>query len=155
MTRYFYVIGYPSKLGGADTELGQQIEVWQKLGITKPRKQEKIDIEKDVSAILLYLKEISPSIKNITLLLRQFQLLRKKEQILKKKNKPTKKIIEQQVKVYDKILQEYEFYQLEADINGERIKKVLKQLAKTAKSAQISKDWLKKINESERWTFDW
>jgi len=34
MSKDFYVVGYPSKVGGADTELDQQIDVWQKLGIT-------------------------------------------------------------------------------------------------------------------------
>jgi len=34
MSKDLYVVGYPSKVGGADTELDQQIYAWQKLGIT-------------------------------------------------------------------------------------------------------------------------
>ena len=134
-------------------------KIWQKLGLTKPKEIEsKIDIDKDIDAILLFTKEISPDIKELSELFAKFKSLRKKEVLLRKSKASIKKIrgiIEQEVEVYDKILEKYEYLELEVDVNGERVKNISTVLGKTAKDANISQKWLKRIKESERWIFDW
>ncbi len=130
-------------------------KVLQKIGIFKaPPKPPAIDVDKDVDALLLSLNESAPVIKEIAKLLVQFKALRKKEKTTKS-DKELKNIIEEQVQVYDRILQQFEYYELEVDISGERVKNISTVLGKKAKDAAISSKWLSKIKKSERWIFDW
>ena len=48
-----------------------------------------------------------------------------------------------------------EHYELDVDINGERVKNISLELGKTAKSAEVSPRTLEYIKKSEKWTFDW
>ena len=94
-------------------------------------------------------------IKKMAGLFTQFRKLRKKEAEARKARKNIKAIIQQQVRLYDKILKQYEFFELDADINGERVKKISKALGEKAKKEMIDPKLLEKIKKSERWTFDW
>lgn len=134
-------------------------KVLQKLRIfKKPPEPPKIDVDKDIDAVLLSLKEISPVVKELPALLKQFRFLRNKELTLRK-TKPAgneiRNIIEQEVEVFDKILKHYEYFVLDVDINGERVKNISTVLGKSAKDAMISQRWLNRIKKSERWIFDW
>ena len=121
-------------------------KIWQKLNIVK-KKEEFIDIDKDLDAILEFFKDIPLNLKKLILLYSTFKLLRKQELKL---NKSTDKIIKNQIRTYDKILKTYEILELDTDINGERVKKIAKALAKKAQKLGMNKT-IKK----EHWTFDW
>lgn len=134
--------------------------IWQKIGIVKPRPKPMIDVEKDISAIKLFLgQQISAvNLRKLSKLFNELQNLRRNESALAKLKADPSKIkrnILNQVKVYDRILNEYEAYQLDADITGERVKKISKYLNRKAKDTHIDQKWLDKIGKSERWNFDW
>lgn len=132
-------------------------KIWQKLGIVKPVEEE-IDVDKDLAVIISFIKEAAPLMKKLLKLSLEMKELRKREAQLRKAKASTKvikNIILQQVKKYDEILKAYEFYELDVDVNGERIKKISTFLGKAAKEAAIEKKWLNIIRKSERWTFDW
>ena len=131
-----------------------QSKILQKLRIVrKPKKAPKINVRKDIDAIEFSLKNVQPVIKELQMLFKKFKALRAKEK--KAAGAEKVKLIQEQVMVYDKILRQYEYYELDVDINGERVKKISTVLGKKAKDANISAKWLNKIKKSERWTFDW
>lgn len=132
-------------------------KIWQKLGLVKS-KQEKIDIDKDIDAVSLFLKDALPVAKLLKVQLGKMQKLRAQEKKLNKakahKDKLKKNLLDQ-LRVYDTILQNYEFFELDTDINGERVKKIAHQLSKRAQEDKIDKKILSKITKSERWSFNW
>ena len=135
-------------------------KIWQKLGIVKPKPGPEIDIDKDLDAVTTFFKETVPSntLKNLLNLFLQMKKLREEEKRLVKANASEdqiKKNILEQVKVYDKILEAYELFELDIDVTAERVKKISFVLGKKAKETNIDPAWLEKIRKSERWTFDW
>jgi hypothetical protein len=129
-------------------------KIWQKLGIVKPV-EEVVNINKDLDAISLFLKETIPVGNTLMKQITEMKKLRKKEKELRKAGKDIKFNILQQVRIYDKILENYEFFEQDTDVNGERVKKISHALGKTAKQEMIDKKWIEKIRKSERWTFNW
>jgi len=128
-------------------------KIWEKLGFKKPEEQPKIDVDKDIDAILTSLEEVKPVIQKLITNLNKFKSVREQEK--SKSKKAHKKITEKKVKIFDKILEQYEYYELDVDVNGERVKNISTVLGKEAKDSNISKKWLNKIKNSERWIFDW
>jgi len=132
-------------------------KIWKDLGIVKPKK-EFVNVDSSVNAILVFLKETEPALKNITRLYNQFKLLRKRELQLKK-NKAGKTAlknnIQKQIKKYDQILKAYELLELDTDVNGERVKNIADEIEKKARNLKADKKLLEKVTTSEHWTFDW
>ena len=132
-------------------------KIWKDLGIVKPKK-EFVNVDSSVNAILVFLKETEPALKNITRLYNQFKLLRKRELQLKK-NKAGKTAlknnIQKQIKKYDQILKAYELLELDTDVNGERVKNIADEIEAKARKLKADKKLLEKVTTSEHWTFDW
>lgn len=114
-----------------------------------------LDVDKDLDAIFHFLKEYPKDIKKLANLLLEFKRLRNEEKQLRSENKDIKKNVSEQVKVFDEILKVYEYFQLDCDINGERVKMIANSIEKQAKSSDIPVRFIKKIEKSERWNFDW
>ena len=133
-----------------------ELKIWQKLGLSKPV-EEKVDVDKDIDAILLFLKETTPIGQVLLKQIAEMKKLRKKEKELRKagKEKELKDNILAQVKLYHQVLKNYELFELDTDVNGERVKKISHVLGKTAKETDINKKWLETIRKSERWAFNW
>lgn len=132
-------------------------KIWKDLGIVKPKK-EFVNVDSSVNAILVFLKETEPALKDITRLYNQFKLLRKRELQLKKEKagkKSLKNNIQKQIKKYDQILKAYELLELDTDVNGERVKNIADEIEKKARNLKADKKLLEKITTSEHWTFDW
>ncbi|MBD3355059.1 hypothetical protein GF361_03675 [Candidatus Woesearchaeota archaeon] len=131
-------------------------KIWQRLGFKSPPKQSKIDVNKDIDAVLDSLNDVKPVISSLIKDINKFKALKKQEKSRKNiSDNELKKMTEEKVKVFDRILNQYEYYELDVDVNGERIKNISSVLGKKAKDFGISKKWLNKIKNSERWTFDW
>tara|TARA_Y100000031_G_C7963602_1_gene267105 strand:- start:159 stop:554 length:396 start_codon:yes stop_codon:yes gene_type:complete len=62
--------------------------------------------------------------------------------------------IETQAEILEKILQRYEFFQNDVDINGIRIKRVAKELLQHAKKAGLN-DLVKENQKKPMWKFYW
>lgn len=126
--------------------------------LRKAKKEEFVDIDKDLKSITRYLKGVNGNVKKLDSLFKDFQILRRNELHLKGKEfspDTMKRIIRDQIKVFDKIIKIYEFFQLDTDISGERVKKIGKALKNKAYKLELSKDLLKKLETDEKWTFDW
>ena len=133
-------------------------KIWQTLGFTKPKKQEKIDIDKDLTAINEFLSKIPRTIKDLQVLFSQFKALRKQELKLRAvhiNNPALKKNLTSQIKTYDKILRIYEIFDIDEDISAARAKKIAKSLVRSAEKLKINEKLRHKIKTEERWTYNW
>jgi hypothetical protein len=62
--------------------------------------------------------------------------------------------LETQAKVIDKILERYEFFQNDVDINGQRVKIIVNQFLKKAEKAGL-KDLVNNKKQKPRWQGKW
>lgn len=114
--------------------------------------KQEINYDADIAAIVYFFSNLNPHLESIVKSLKKLTELRKKEIISDDKEKNN--ILKEQIDVFDELLKDYEIFELDTDINGERVKKLAKYLRKKAKKAKLSKEIIKKTKK-ERWTFDW
>ena len=132
-------------------------KIWKKLGIVKVPKPH-IEVEADVQAVLDFLDGVKADKKKIINLYKEYTDLRTEEKALKKAKAPHKKLVEnvqKQIVKYDEILKAYEFLQLDADVSGERVKKIAQSIKRKAKKVKVSKKWMEHMKKDMKWTFDW
>lgn len=107
--------------------------------------QSKIPQDKDISAVLTFLKESQSDLKELLKLFSKFASI--------KKNDPSHTL--EKIMLWDEVLKRYEFFEEDTDINGERIKLITSSLKKLAHKQKIDTEWIDNINHSDRWNFDW
>ncbi|MBW2977306.1 hypothetical protein KY331_00520 [Candidatus Woesearchaeota archaeon] len=132
-------------------------KIWQKLGIVK-RPKPHVDVEADVQAVIDFLKGVKADKKKIVKLVNEYMELRSEEKVIKKLKASKKKLVEnikKQIMKYDEILKAYEFLQLDADVGGERVKKIAQSIRRKAKNAKVPKKWMEHTKKDMKWTFDW
>jgi DNA-binding protein H-NS len=132
-------------------------KIWKKIGIVK-KKEVHLDVETDVKAVLEFLKDANKDAKKVAELFEEYMELRGGEKILKKKKAPHNKLVDnikKQIEKYDQILKAYEFLQMDADVNGERVKNIAKSIKRKAKKAKVPRDWINHMKTDMKWTFDW
>ena len=113
---------------------------------------EKIDIVKDLGAIIEYLEEANYDIKNILPELKKLEELEKERKVAD--SGVVHINLEAQASILDGLLEKYEFFQNDVDINGLRLKAIANQFLRNAKSAGL-KDLVKEKKEDKRWKFFW
>lgn len=127
--------------------------ILRKLRIIKPLpKQEPTNINKDSKAIIDFLVNLTHDQENLLRLFKNFLELRLEYRAL---TDPDLKLenLKHQVNIFDQIIKSYSFFQGDADINGERVKKISQALQKMAfKSEDL--DIIDKTNQTH-WKFDW
>ena len=115
---------------------------WRKKEENVP--EEKVKVKDDLNAALAFLKEMQ--VKELVMKLEKMREMVKEEGVvgedLKKEN------LETQLKIFDEILQKYNFFQNDADINGERLKKIGRELLQKAEATGID---VKTKKESLNW----
>jgi hypothetical protein len=127
-------------------------------GRKKKLKKQPIDVEADIKAIKTFLKELSPDVKNIFFICQEMEKLKQKETEMSGRNAPAeslKKNLQEQIKLWDKMLTVYEFFDQDVDVNSERVKNIAKVLRSRAKELDIDPELKKKMNTEPRWTFNW
>jgi hypothetical protein len=133
-------------------------KLWIKLGVAKERKEETIDVEKDLKAVNDFLKGVNTAVKNIQPLLKQFSNLRKQQSKLlsaKTGKKALKKNLESQIRLFDRIMKQYQFFDVDEDISAARIRKIAKALKQSAEKLIIDEKLMDKIKTDEKWTYRW
>ena len=124
---------------------------WWKRSKKKEAKYQ-VDIVKDVDAIVEFLNDIHYDVKS---LLPELQKLKDLETERKVASDGIIHInLETQAGVLDTLLEKYEFFQNDADINNLRLKAVAKQFLLNAKSAGL-KDLAKEKQQDKRWKSFW
>ena len=125
---------------------------WWKSTFGKKERRTKIDAVSDAQAIIDYLKELHTDVSFLVPELTKLKELEKERRVgtqdLSKIN------LGAQIQAIDKILERYEFFQTDIDINGLRIKKIASQLMHDAKKADMD-DLVKSKQKDPKWKFLW
>ena len=103
------------------------------------------DIKKDVDALLIFLKDVQKDADDLRKMLLKYK---------RRLGTSPEKVLDQ-VMMFDDVLQRYEWFQDDADVNGERIKKIALYLKHWAKKKKIETEWINNIDKAEHWNFDW
>ena len=103
---------------------------WQK-HFARKLPTEKIDIVKDLDAIVEYLEEINYDVKSLLPELKKLMELEKERKVTG--SEITHINLETQASVLDHLLEKYEFFQNDVDINGLRLKAIANQFLRNAK----------------------
>jgi hypothetical protein len=114
--------------------------------------QEEVTSLTDIQAILEFLDEAKQDIRQLQKTLKQLEELEKERQVA---DSGVLQInLSSQIKQFDKLLEEYEYFQNDTDINGIRVKHLAKKLLKYAEQAGM-KDVVKKKQQESKWKMMW
>ncbi len=124
---------------------------WKKLLGSKVR-EPRIEALKDIQVIMEELQDTPADLKPL------LKELHKLEELEKEREVATHSVLlvnlEAQAKVLDKLLERYEFYQNDIDINGLRLKEIAKELLRKAEKAGL-KELVREKKKEMKWQFDW
>lgn len=112
----------------------------------------KVDILKDIQAIQDSLKEAPRESKALLPELQKLEELERERQVARESVIPVN--LEAQAKILDALLQRYEYYQNDVDINGIRVKQLAREFLKKARQAGL-KELVKEKKKDMKWQFDW
>lgn len=104
--------------------------------------EQKFSIEKEFDKVIDSLRE------SRTDLLKLLHLCNEMKESLSKGTK-------EQLFAWDRLVKDYEFFEEDVDVNGERAKKITKALIEKAKEEGIDKEKLEQFKKKESWSFDW
>ncbi|MBS3120800.1 hypothetical protein J4420_03725 [Candidatus Woesearchaeota archaeon] len=118
-----------------------------------PEKHEKREeVLKDIETIAEFLQDTKDDVKQLKPLLEKLEELEKERQVASSGLLHVN--LEAQAEVLDKLLQRYEFFQNDADVNGMRVKRIAQEWLKHAQKAGL-KDLVQKKKKDLKWHFDW
>ncbi len=126
-------------------------QTWWKRLFT-PRREVQVDAEKDIESIQECLRDVTEEVRSLLPLLEELEELEKER--LVGKHGVMKVNLETQAAVLDKLLEKYEFFQNDVDINGLRLKKIARNVLKEAKKQGL-KELVEEREKNMHWTFDW
>jgi hypothetical protein len=116
------------------------------------KKKETFNMLKDVSAIQEFVSEVKEDLDKLTPLLNKLEELEKEREIAGPSLLAVN--LETQAEIIDKLLETYQFFQDDADINGIRVKKISKQFLGRAKDAGLN-ELVDEKRRSAKWRFEW
>lgn len=124
---------------------------WQKLW-GKKESHEQADSLKEMEAVGEFLEGVNEDAKRLN------QKLAKLEELEKERQVAAEGVLhinlQAQAAELDKMLEEYEFFQNDVDINGLRMRKIANHFLKEAEKAGM-KDLVKEKKKDHRWQFWW
>ncbi|MEK6950476.1 MAG: hypothetical protein AABX13_02010 [Nanoarchaeota archaeon] len=123
---------------------------WSRLFPTEA--EPKVEVLKDIQVIQESLREVPAEAKILLKELQQLEELEKERQVARESVVPVN--LEAQARILDTILQRYEFYQNDVDINGIRVKQVAREFLKKARHAGL-KELVNEKKKDMKWQFDW
>ena len=116
----------------------------------KPHHKE--DVLKNLEAMIDFLEDINFEAKQLIPELKKLEELETERQVAAPGL--TQVNLETQSEVLDKVLEKYEFFQNDVDINGIRMKRIAEEFLKQAKKAGL-KDLIKEKEQKSMWKFFW
>ena len=125
---------------------------WWKDIFDKNPKRKKLDIHNDISAIIDFLENLNLDKDSIIKELKLLTDLETEYGIAK--DGIIQVNLQTQAKAIEKLIQDYEYFQNDVDINGLRIKMIAEEFLKRVKKAGM-KDMLKEKKESPVWKMQW
>ncbi|MEK6863520.1 MAG: hypothetical protein AABW53_02385 [Nanoarchaeota archaeon] len=122
----------------------------QLLGRRKPEK--KVNVSADIDALVEFLADIPYDAKE---LLAKFKKLQELEKEYEMASSGILHInLETQAKLLDKLLEQYEFFENDVDVNGLRMKLIAREFLKRASKAGMS-DLVRQKEKDKRWMMLW
>ena len=115
------------------------------------------DLDKDLQAILDFLKESVQDIKTVYVLCKKMQQLREKEKHLVEGRAPQPSLqynTKEQLEVFDKLLEAYDFFDEDVEVNKQRVKFIAKTLKKIAAERNVDSELLKSLQKKEWWMYN-
>ncbi len=123
---------------------------WRKL--VKPEPEPKVDVTKDLAAVLEFLQDLSKAPKNLLTDLKKLQDLEAESHVAKSGLLQVN--LESQAKILERIIDAYESLQNDTDINGIRVKRIVAQFLQKAQRAGL-KDLVEKKKQDKKWECQW
>lgn len=120
---------------------------WQKL-FGKKKALNKVDVLKDIQAVLEELQDLKDEAKPLIKQLQKLEELEKEYEVGKEEVRLIN--LEAQAELLDQILQRYEFLQDDIDINAIRVRHVTKEFLKRAQLAGL-KDLVAEKKQDRKW----
>lgn len=112
----------------------------------------KVDVAADLDAILEFLSEVSYDVKELHTQLKKLKELEKEYHVAASGILHVN--LETQARILDKLLERYEFFQNDVDINGLRMKEMAKEFLRRAAKAGMT-DLVKHKEKDKRWMMLW
>lgn len=123
---------------------------WQQLFETKET-HSKADALKDIQAIIEFLQEMHPDVRELITKLQELEELEKEREVAQ--SGVLQVNLETQAKVLDEILKKYSFFQNDVDINGARLAQVSRELLRKAEKAGLHDLVREKKKDMKWWVF--
>ncbi len=123
---------------------------WKK--IFKPEPEAKIDVSKDISAVIEFLQDAYKTPKLLLPEVRKLEELEKESRVAKSGLLETN--LKTQAEILEKIIILYESLQNDTDINGIRVKRIVQEFLKCAQRAGL-KDFVEKKRNYPLWHCKW
>jgi len=121
---------------------------WWKRLFLKDDRLKKADFLIDIQAVQEFVDELPHDVKELKPLLNQLEELKKEHLIAK--TSLVKVNLETQLSIVEKILERYEYFQNDADINGIRLRRLAQHLLKEAQKEGLN-DLIKEKKLDQRW----
>lgn len=126
-------------------------KLWELLGFKK--RIEHVDVDKDIDALLMYLKDVPYDVEELLKMFMRLVNLRKEMKLLSDEG-ARKENLRRQIELYDRLLLRYEEYDEDVIINGIRVKNIATRYVEEAKKNKFYAV-LEKMKTETRWYFDW
>ncbi len=111
-----------------------------------------VDVQKDIAAIMEGLEELP---RDAPLIIKDLETLHELEKEREVASADVLAVnLETQAEVLDRVLQKYEYFQNDVDINGIRVKEIAGEFLRRAKKAGL-KDLVERKKKDMKWQFDW
>ncbi len=118
---------------------------------------EDFDLDKDLQAIIDFLRESVSDIKAVYVLCKKMQQLREKEKHLVEGKAPQPSLqynTKEQIEVFDKLLEAYDFFDEDVEVNKQRVKFIAKTLKQLAKDRNVNPELLRSLEKREWWMYN-
>ncbi|MEW5896902.1 MAG: hypothetical protein AB1668_04375 [Nanoarchaeota archaeon] len=123
---------------------------WMKL--FKKEKERKKDVLKDIEAVIDFIEDSRADTQALLAELKKLKELEQEYHVARANIIPVN--LKTQEKILDKIIERYEFFQNDTDVNGLRVKMIAEEFLKRAEKAGL-KDILAEKKKSDKWKFQW
>src|SRR3989344_9361614 len=124
---------------------------WSRLAGKKPQPQ-KVDVLADIDAVIEFLSEVQYDTKELLMQLKKLKELEKEYQVAASGILHVN--LETQARVLDKLLERYEFFENDVDVNGLRVKMMAKEFLKRASKAGMA-DLVRQKEKDKKWMMLW
>ena len=124
---------------------------WNKL-LGRKQPEKKVNVSADIEAMVEFLADVPHDAKELVAKLKKLQELEKEYEMASSGILHIN--LETQAKLFDKLLERYEFFENDVDVNGLRMKMIAREFLRRASKAGMS-DLVRQKEKDKRWMMLW